>query len=220
MENAAPILAVAGVIAFIGGLVWLVWFIDKKRTESMSAWAQAHGFVFEGERPALIDELARFKLFNQGHKRKVKNLLRGAKDTGAVRIADYQYTTGRGKHQTVWQQTICILTSPGRRAPHFFVRRQQRLFDALGKVFGGQDINFDDDPKFSKAYVLQTAGDEQQLRHFMSPGLREALTRLADKNLVLEVEGDTMLLHRGRRLKAEQLDELVTDAINLRRHWS
>lgn len=220
MDQAGPILGIIGVIAFIGGIVYIAWLIEKKRTEAMTAWAQGHGFVFEGERPQLVDELSAFKLFNQGRHRKVKNLMRGAKDPGAVRIADYQYTTGSGKHQTVWNQTICVINTPGRHAPHFFCRRQRALFDALGKVFGGQDLNFDDDPAFSKAYVLQTAGDEQQLRHFMSPSLRDALTKLADKNLVLEVVGDTMLLHLGRRLKPEQLDGLVADAINLRRHWS
>lgn len=220
MDQAGPILLVVGVIALIGGIAYLAWLMEKKRTEAMSAWAQAHGFVFEGERPQLVDELSAFKLFNQGRRRIVKNLMRGAKDPGAVRIADYQYTTGSGKHQTVWQQTICVITTPGRSAPHFFARRQRALFDALGKVFGGQDINFDDDPAFSKAYVLQSVGDEQQLRHFMSPGLREALTRLSDRNIVLEVVGETMLLHQGRRLKPDQLDGLVADAINLRRHWS
>lgn len=220
MEQAGPILAIIGGIAFIGGLVYIAWLVEKKRTEAMTAWAQAHGFVFEGERPQLVDELSAFKLFNQGRQRKVKNLLRGAKDPGAVRIADYQYTTGSGKHQTVWNQTVCIINTPGRQAPHFFCRRQRALFDALGKVFGGQDLNFDDDPAFSKAYVLQTGGDEQQLRHFMSPALRDALTKLADKNLVLEVVGDTMVLHQGKRLKPDQLDGLVADAINLRRHWS
>ena len=48
------------------------------------------------------------------------------------------------------------------------------LFDALGKMFGGQDINFDDDPDFSKAYVLQTNGDEERLRQFMNSKLRSA----------------------------------------------
>ncbi|MFO0596491.1 MAG: hypothetical protein U0228_14335 [Myxococcaceae bacterium] len=219
MEQLAPILAIGGFIAFIAGIIYIAWLVEKKRTEAMTAYAQQHGMQFEGVRPQLIQEMNSFKLFNQGHSKSVKNLMRGAKDAGAVRICDYQYTTGHGKHRTVWNQTICVLQTPGRSAPHFFCRRQRALFDALGKMFGGQDINFDDDPAFSKAYVLQTSGDEQQLRHFMSPALRELLTRLSDKNIVLEVVGDTLLLHQGRRLKPEQIDALVADAVNIRRTW-
>ncbi|MBL8915658.1 MAG: hypothetical protein JNM17_33475 [Archangium sp.] len=220
MDAILPILAIGGFIVFIGGIIYIAHLIEKKRTEAMTAYAQQHGFVFEGPSPQLLHDMGGFKLFNQGHSRQVKNFMRGSKDVGAIRIADYQYVTGSGKHRTVWSQTIVILQTPGRNAPHFFCRRQRALFDALGKMFGGQDINFDDDPVFSKAYVLQTSGDENQLRHFMSPGLRDTLTRMSDKNLVLEVSGDTLLLHHGRQLKPEQIDGLIADAVNVRRNWS
>jgi hypothetical protein len=220
MQQLAPILAFGGIAAVVGGIVYLAWWMEKKRTEAMEAFAQSHGYVFEGASPQLIDELSAFKLFNQGRARTAKNLMRGSKEPGAVRLCDYQFTTGSGKHQQVHQQTICVLKTPGRQAPHFFVRRQRALFDALGKVFGGQDINFEDDPAFSKAYVLQTSGDEQQLRGFMTPGLREALTRMADRNVVMEVVGDTLVIHHGRRLKPDQLEALVADAVNIRRQWS
>lgn len=220
MEQLFPVLAIGGFIAFIAGIIYIAWLVEKKRTEAMTAFAQQHGFVFEGVQNQLLHDMAGFKLFSQGHSRQVKNFMRGAKDVGALRIADYQYVTGSGKHRTVWNQTIVVLQTPGRNAPHFFCRRQRALFDALGKLFGGQDINFDDDPTFSKAFVLQTSGDEQQLRHFMSPSLRDALTKMSDKNLVLEVSGDTLLLHHGRRLKPEEIDGLMADAINLRRNWS
>ena len=220
MEQLIPFLAIGGVVALIGDIVYLAWLMEKKRTEAMTAYAQAHGYVFEGNSPELIAQLAGFKLFNQGRARTAKNLMRGAKDPGALRICDYQFTTGSGKHQQVHQQTIVVLSTPGRVAPHFFLRRQRALFDALGKVFGGQDINFEDDPTFSKAYVLQTNGDEQQLRGFMSAGLRDTLSKMADKNLMMEVDGDTLILHQGKRLKPDQLDSLVADAINIRRQWS
>ena len=220
MEQLGPVLAIGGVIALIAGIVYLAWLMEKKRTEAMTAFAQAHGYVFEGLTPQLIHELQAFKLFNQGRARTAKNTMRGSKDPGAIRICDYQFTTGSGKQQQVHQQTIVVLTTPGRNAPHFFLRRQRAFFDALGKVFGGQDINFDDDEAFSKAYVLQTNGDEQQLRGFMSPGLRDALTKMVDKNLLMEVVGDTLILHQGKRLKPEQLEGLVADAINIRRQWS
>lgn len=220
MEQLIPVLAIGGVIALIGGIASLAWLMEKKRTEAMTAFAQSHGYVFEGVYPGLIDELSGFKLFNQGRARTAKNLMRGSKEPGAVRVCDYQFTTGSGKQQQVHQQTLVVLTTPGRHAPHFFLRRQRALFDALGKVFGGQDINFDDDPAFSKAYVLQTSGDEQLLRGFMSAGLRDTLSRMAEKNLMMEVVGDTLVLHHGKRLKPEQIEGLVADAVNIRRQWS
>ena len=220
MDKLGPVFAIGGVILFIGGIAYLAWWMDKKRTEAMTAWAQANGFVFEGPAPQLLNELGHFKLFSQGRSRTAKNLMRGSKEVGAVRVCDYQYTTGSGKNSTTHHHTICIINTPNRVAPHFFVRRQNRFFDALGKMFGGQDINFDDDKAFSDAFVLQTEGQEQQLRGFMTPRLREGLLKLQGKSPLIEVNGDVMVFHLGRRLKPEQIGELVADAVNLRRLWS
>jgi hypothetical protein len=220
MEKLGPVLVIGGVIALVGGIVYLAWLMEKKRTEAMTAWAQANAFVFEGAAPQLVQELSHFKLFSQGGGRVVKNLMRGGRDVGALRVCDYQYTTGSGKNATTHHQTICIVNTPGRAAPHFFVRRQLRFFDAMGKMFGGQDINFDDDKAFSDAFVLQTNGQEQQLRHFMTPRVREGLVRLKDQNPLVEVNGDVLVFHFGKRLKPEQLEGLVAEAVNLRRLWS
>lgn len=220
MDKLGPVIGIGFAISLVVGIGYLIWWMDKKRTEAMTAWAQAHGFVFEGKVPQLVQELSGFKLFSQGGARTVKNLMRGSKEVGTVRVCDYQFTTGSGKNQSVHHQTICIVNTPGRAAPHFFLRKENRLFDALGKMFGGKDINFEDDEAFSKSFVLQTNENEQQLRHFMSPRLREGLTRLADRAPVLEVSGDVMVFHFGKRLKPEQIDGLVADAVNLRRLWA
>lgn len=221
MANAGVVVVVIGAVGLVGGLVYLVYWLEKKRTEFMQEYAQARGFTFLGVDRELWALLDGFKLFSQGHSRELKNAMRGVKAFGEVHLADYTYVTGSGKHRTTHQQTIAVVRTPGRAAPHFFARRQNAFFDALGKMFGGQDINFDDDPDFSKAYVLQTAGDEQQLRNFMSPRLREALTALAPKKPSLEASGELLLVHFGRRLKKpEELDALLLDTSNVRHNWS
>ncbi len=220
MVSIAPFLVIGGFVALVGGIFYLAGLTEKKRIEAMTAFARNHGYVFEGTSPQLIDELAGFKLFNQGSYRTAKNVMRGSKDSGAVRICDYQFITGFGQSHQMHQLTICVLKTPGRMAPHFFLRRQRSFFDAPGKVFGGQDINFEDDPIFSKAYVLQTSDDENQLRGFMSVGLRETLLRMVERNIMMEVMGDTLILHRGKRLKPDQLEALVADAVNICRQWS
>jgi hypothetical protein len=158
-----------------------------------------------------------FKLFNQGHSRRLTNLLRGSRDDVSISLCDYKYTVGYGKHQQVHLQTICVLRSPKLKLPHFFARRQVALFDFLGKMFGGQDVNFDEDPAFSKAFVLQSVGSEDELRRAFDHNVRAAFTALAGKSLQAEGFNDTLLYHIGRRLKPEQINEVVDDALALRR---
>lgn len=216
-----PVPFIVGFFALVVGVLALSWWLDKKHTEAMQAYAQSRGLTFEGDTNVWLHELRDFKLFAKGYGQRVKNAMRGAKDIGGVRVCDFQFTTGSGKNRHTYDHTIVVLHTPGRRAPPFFARRQLPLFDALGAAFGGQDINFDDDPEFSSRYVLQTSGDEQQLRYFMTSQLREALTRLSDRNLVLEASGELLVVHRGKRLKTpEDLDALMNDAVSIRRLWS
>jgi hypothetical protein len=216
----SQVLPIVFAVALFGVIFGINHWLAKKRTAAMEAWASGRGFSFVADATSLMSELGHFKLFGQGRSRRARNCATGRKEGFGVRIADYQYTTGSGKSSTTHVQTICALDADRPTDVHFFCRRQVAFFDAVGKLFGGQDVNFDDDPAFSKAYVLQTNGDVDRLRMFMSPSLRALLTELSSCNLILEVTGTTLLLHTGVRLKPEQIEALIDDAIRIRRAFS
>jgi len=211
------LVAIAAVIAFIAGIVFLQRYLDRKRTEAVEAFAQANGYSVDPDVGGFVASMQAFKLFNQGHSRKLANLIRTSKGEFSISLADYKYTTGSGKHQHVHNQTICVVTTGRTQLPHFFLRRQVALFDALGKLFGGQDINFDEDPAFSKAYVLQSIEGEDEARRLFQPPARDAFTALAKQNTQCEGLQNTLLLHFGMRLKPERFEELVTAAVDVRR---
>jgi hypothetical protein len=215
-----PVLIIGGVVALIGGVIYLAYLYEKKRTDAMQQFAEAKGWDFERNGAGRMENVAHFKLFGLGHGRQLTNLLRGAKDRTEVSVADYKYTTGSGKNSQTYNQTICAVRIPGMTLPHFFARRQIPLLDSLGKLLGGQDINFEEDPAFSKAYVLQTHGDAEQLRRYFNERARTAFTELASKSPQMEGQGDVLLLHLGRRLGVDQLDGLIADAVNLARTWA
>lgn len=215
-----PFFIVGGVVSLIGGVIYLAWLYEKKRTEALQQYAEAKGWAFERNGAGRLQEVQHFKLFSLGHSRKLSNVMRGAKDRAEVSLGDYKYVTGSGKQSQTHNQTVCAVRVPGLALPHFFARRQIPLFDSLGKMLGGQDLNFDEDPAFSKAYVLQTQDDEQSLRRYFNERARAAFMDLAGKAPQVEGQGDVLLLHFGRRLKADQLDGLVADTVNLVRTWS
>jgi hypothetical protein len=215
-----PFFILGGVLSVIGVGIYLAYLYEKKRTEAMQQFAEAKGWQFERNGEGRLQEIQHFKLFGLGHSRKLSNVMRGAKDRTEVSVADYKYVTGSGKSSQTYNQTVCAVRVPGMTLPHFFARRQVPLFDSLGKLLGGQDINFEEDPAFSKAYVLQTQGDEASLRRYFNDRARTAFTELASKSPQMEGQGDVLLLHFGRRLSVEQLDGLIADAVNLVRTWS
>lgn len=209
-------LLIVGIVGFVVGIIALGRYLERKRTEAVHGWAQQNGYTLDPDWTGFHATLQEYKLFNQGHSRKLRNLIRASRGDDQLAVCDYQYTTGSGKHQHTHIQTICVVQSRKAPLPHFFARRQVALFDFLGKMFGGQDINFDEDPEFSKAYVLQTATGEEDVRRLFNEQTRSVFTRLAPKGVQVEGSGGTVLFHYGRRLNVDRIAELVDDAVTVR----
>jgi len=168
--NALPI--VIAVAMFIGGIIWLMFHVAKKRREGFMEVADSMGLTFYPEGSSeILSQLSDFKLFNQGRARKMRNLIHG--DSGEVSIAifDYQYTTGSGKQSHTHRQTIVALQSSQLNCPDFTMR-PEGFFDRIGSALGFQDIDFESHPVFSKNFVLQSS-NEERVRQYFTPELLE-----------------------------------------------
>ena len=208
------VLVIAAVLGFMG----LGHLMEKRRTESLKAFASGRRFEFAAADTTMLAGIP-FKTLAKGRSQAITNVIRGTLNDVEIVLCDFKYVTGSGKNRSTNRRSICLLRTPGRNAPPFFARRQIAIFDGLGKLFGGQDINFPEDPSFSDTYVLQTSGSEAELRDFMIPKVRGAFIRVKDQRFTVENIGDQVLVENGRRLKVDQLDKFITDAMTLRASW-
>lgn len=145
------------VAAMIGAVALGVGFDrvrEKRRAEAWRALASSLGLRFLGADENFELRHPAFKIFSRGRDRKAVNVAEGSSGKTRVCLADYRWTTGGGKSRTVHRRTVCVLEREGLALPHFYLRPQGFL-DSVGKLFGGQDIDFPEDPAFSKAFVLQ-----------------------------------------------------------------
>ena len=143
---------------------------EEKRTNGLRAVAGELELTFlEDGDEALAERLSGLPLFDIGRGRTLKNLI--VADTPDVQVAlfDYVYITGRGKQKRVRRQTVAAVQSADLRLPDFHLR-PERTLDAVGSLLGRQDIDFDDHPDFSKAFVLKSLS-EQETRDFFDQGL-------------------------------------------------
>ena len=169
------------------------------------------GLQFSEDPQYFVESTPPFKLFGRGRRRKARNLLSGSQAGVDVTLADYQYTDSSGKNSHTHRQTICLLRARGVRLPPCFLRREVAFIDAIGEKLGGQDIDFPEDPDFSKAFVLQGA-DPEATRRLFGGALRTHLLRFAGTRIELEAGGDALVLHRGVRVKPDELRELLQQA--------
>jgi len=213
MELALPII---GILAVAGIIIWLVIMVERKRTAAWEGISQRLGGKFIPKGSTGFSDYS-FQLFNRGTGRKMKNHLEWETEGVKVHLADYQYTihthTGRNRSSKTYKQTICMLEKEGLDLPRTFLRRQVALFDWVGSKIGAQDINFEEDPEFSKAFVLK--GDEVRTPQIMVPELRQHLLQHRKEFKTAEIQGNALLVNFGKRKRPEEYSDLVALAMPL-----
>jgi hypothetical protein len=203
MEALFPFLIVGAVMAVVALGIATHFVVERKRTEAIGRVAGELGLSFHPKGlPLLISQLSTYPLFSKGRAQKAANVIQGTTGDMEVTILDYQYTTGSGKHAHTWKQTVVCFKSDALALPSFELRPES-LFDRLGAAFGGQDIDFEQYPAFSKKYVLRGT-DEAQVRKVFT---HEALRWLeAQPALCLEARGDRLLMYRAsKRVKPDDI---------------
>ncbi|MBI5240679.1 MAG: hypothetical protein HY926_09415 [Elusimicrobia bacterium] len=166
--------AIAGTVlaASMGGLVWGIRR-DRLRQEALAALAARLGFGFRAQAPGLDAEDYRgLRLFSLGRDRTYRNVINGKPEgTAGLILCDYSYTTGDGKSTQTLRQTVALIAYAKGGLPRFELRPESVLH-RVGAIFGYQDIDFKESPRFSSLYLLRGT-DEPAVRGLFRTNLRE-----------------------------------------------
>lgn len=203
-----------GVFFFFIFVVGYMIYQEKKRCDALKAMAPKMGFTYVERDNSIRDKFAHLNIFKRGHSHENRNVMVGIRDGVKVTLNDYSYASGSGKNKTHYSYTICIITDPTLRLPHFYLRRENSFFDYLGKLFGGQDINFPEDERFSSAFVLQGMV-ESETRNYFNDRIRSAFIKFAGTDTQVEAQNDSLIIHRGTKLPPEQWGSLLKDTFSV-----
>ena len=205
------VVVILGVLVVIGGLVAVIFYLDRKRSEKIQAVATRLGFTFR-RKPTEADKalIVGCHIANAGHGHITSNVLEAAQsDELRMTLFDHVYTVGYGKSSQQFNQTVTRMHSPLLNLPAF-VLFPETFFSKLGKLFGGTDINFPDAPLFSKKYILR-GPDEGAIRALFTPAVRQFLEG-QQRPVSIDANGDTLFVHRtSRRAKPEEIEAYVAE---------
>lgn len=208
-----PVVLVVLAIVALLGVVWAATMaFERKRREAIAVKALEMGLKFSEDAPYFVASTPPFKVFQRGRRKKARNVLSGSQAGVDITLADYQYTVSSGKNSHTHRQTICLLRASGVQLPQCFLRREVALLDAIGERLGGQDIDFPEDPDFSRAFVLQGADPEATRRLFGGAVRNYLVMCFSGSKIELEARGNALVLHRGGRVKPDELRDLLQQA--------
>ncbi len=208
------------IFALVGGVAGAIMLVsmwrERRYTEAWQDAAEQLGLAYYGPQNDVLDRFGHLTSLKRGHRQEIRNAIVGVDDDLEIILADFRYVTGHGKNRRRHMQTLCIVYHPAMTLPTCFLRPQTFLFDALGKLFGGQDIDIPEDPEFSRAYVLQGHVPEAICRLFDEP-LRAWCVEQRKNSLHFEAQRETLLFHRGRKIPPHEARELLAQALQLRK---
>lgn len=207
-------LVIGGIILFVGAIIFFSHMYEKKQTEAMRAIADELSLSFHPDGDGLIQQTCqKMHLFDQGRRRKFRNMLTGDANNVSMAIFTYQYTTGGGKHQQTHSQTVIFFQATDLSLPEFEVR-PEHVFHKIGKVFGYKDINFDSHPQFSKQYLLR-GPNEDAIRNYFDLDRLDFIETLG-KRISLEARHDHMIFYRpGKRIKPDAIREFMAEGFRV-----
>lgn len=195
------------------GLIAAIFVVSRRmarrRTEELQSAAFSLGYDFHEEDPNLLDgEIGQLPFFRRGRRGRVRNVCRRRVSDGEVLLFDYRYTTGGGKNSSTHRQTVYAVRNEKASIPAFELR-PEHIFHKIGGSLGYQDIDFDDSPIFSKAYLVR-GEHESAVRSFLTPAARNQME--TSWHWTMEGSGPWLILLRaGRRVKTADVDTFLRD---------
>jgi len=198
----------------IAAVIALQFFQGQRRAKQMREVAASLGYEFDERGISVIDRLGEFALLSYGHTRTATSLLRTEADGAKATIFDYSYTTGHDKNRRTHLGSALLCESDRLDLPAFTLR-PEGLGQKLMGLAGRQDIDFEEQQKFSAAYTLQ-GPDEEQIRALFSA---DKLDFFAQRpGLCVEGSGQKMLYYRaGKRLSAKAVPSFVEEGLEVLR---
>lgn len=163
--KAHPVLIV---IAVIGVVIGLVFYLNWKRRKDLEEFAASLGLAFYPAGPEISElENTGLEIFRLGHSRKAVNLVQVQGRVGLIRVFDYHYVTGGGKSSHTHNFTLALLDCGGCPVPAFELKPESFIYK-IGEAIGFKDIDLPAFPLFSDKYRL-TAPEETSVHLFFTP---------------------------------------------------
>ena len=196
------------------GVIAIAMWTQQKRKEAWQRVAEELGLPFVDKNNDILGICTSLKVFSRGSGRCFYNAIQGDAGDTRITIGDYQFTTGSGKNRTTHVYTMCVLESTTLCTPHCYLRPERAMLDKLGALLGGQDINFEEDPEFSNAYVLQ-ADTELAVRELFDEEIRTWFVERRSERFHFETRSNLLVFHCGRKRKPEDAGLLMQQALEL-----
>jgi hypothetical protein len=189
-------LLICGIAILIGLIAYGSYVQARKRREALRAVADRLGLSFEPANDHTLHRDYGHAVFDKGRSRKGYNSIYGGMILAGrrirIRMGDYQYTTGHGKHQQTHRISYATFQLPWIGTPDLLIRRENIGDKFIGSI-GFDDIDFESE-EFSRAYWVKS-GNKRYAYDVIHPEMMEFLLKGPTPHV--EIVRDVCLILEG-----------------------
>lgn len=214
MAPSLPVLIIGGAVAIILVIVIAVLLYEKKRRETLAAIAQEFGLSFSVTDPLGIPaRYAMFRALSAGRSQKAGNVLHGELGGIPIAVFDYHYVTGSSNSSTSYNISAAVADT--RFQFEYVGIRTEKFFDRLADMVGFGDVEIGA-ADFDGMFRI-SAQDPEFAKRLLQKGVTDFLMSSEQRDLDIEFAGRSILVHKERRLKPDDLGRLVKFLLELTR---
>ncbi|MEH2205239.1 MAG: hypothetical protein V7K53_14355 [Nostoc sp.] len=194
---------------------------EQQRTEKIKLITDQLKISFLAEDSNnIMQHLHDFRLFKQGGRKLVKNILSEEIKNFNIYIFEYRYSISSAKTRYEYWQTVAFLHSEDIRFAKFLLK-PKGIFDQLSHFLGYQDINFKKYPRFSEQYLLR-GSDEKGIRQIFTDNVlsffeaKIGFYPAIQTTPCLEAADACLIYYRENvRLEPEQIELFLQEAMKV-----
>lgn len=198
------------IILLVAVLAWRATRRAAHRTEALRRQSLLLGYSFSDTKlrlrgtdlssieSSLEGALKTLQVFQKRSRGWISNLMSKTEDSQRSDwIFDFSYSTGSGNQRHTVRQSVIGVCFKDREFPSFTVQRE----GLFARLFDGADIDFEQDPDFSKRYLLKGA-EAERVKRLFSPYVRSLL--MGEKDWFVEAAGGCLVMFRPGHLIAPE----------------
>ncbi len=204
-------LIVLVVFVFISICVFIYNYFRKKKIRE---YCERNRLVYEDSPLSMTGYSEAYDILSHGHSSYYSAGMYGKRGDIVINIIDYTYVSGYGKNRHSHNYTFCQLYREGNHFPCFFIRDEYFIFDSLGSMLGGQDIDFVEDKTFSDKFVLQ-GFSESDIRRFFNNKVRQAFNKYHKSGYCYESKGRAFLVYKSGHASLQGRIDMLNTALKI-----
>lgn len=204
------------IVLFIG-LAILAYILERKRQEALVALAIRLGMKYQkGKNRSLIARYNAFDLFRKGRNQYAQSVFTGTYLDYPITAFDFHYETtstdSKGRKERHHHNFTCVICQLPKAFPELKAR-PEGLFDKVASAVGWDDIDFES-YEFSKKYHVNSR-DKKFAYDFFHTRMMQLF--LDNPGMVLEIDGNAMLLSTKGKIKPEYLENHIDRLVAVRK---